>query len=1050
MQALVKNKALLLVLLVCLGIAFEFWTGSRYPALDQKAMMAGTAGLEPLGFDTVMVIKANDPEYLKILKNTVNWAKTNQRGMTFGILFAAALLTLISLFKRKSFEGSWSNSALGVMIGTPLGVCVNCAAPIAKGLHTSGLRLETTLAAMISSPTLNVVVMAMVLSLFPLYMVGLKVGGTLLFLLLVLPLLSKYVFKEEVALTAQRAISGSVDMSERYTAMEAQPPADEVAEQWWPAIKWVVTALARNLWFIIRTTLPLMILAGFLGSLVVILIPLDEVTALLPTSSIALKLAGLALVALVGVFLPVPITFDVIVVAVLMAAGMPVLYAMTLLFTLGIFSVYSYMIVSEAISRKVAVTLFLTITLLGVGLGIVANRYDRWDTARKNAMIQETWPSVPKIDWVEPAGPEGESTAAILARLETNKADWDISSISAPAGLSIAQRPLNPPSSAAGDTLFTMLGGADTGLSMPYQFSVLRWAQPYSEFRGIASGDVHNDGWQDIIVTSQRGLYLFANDAGQFRSQEVLIDGLQDEFVLNAALVDLNDDGWLDIYYSTFRNGAWIIYNENGSFTQDKLFQLPNQSASWGAATAAFGDLDLDGDLDIVLGNWTLGSSLSRQILGRESSRNVLLWNTANGFEREDLAGPDGESLTTIITDYNNDGYPDLIVGNDFAAPDLFYLGGPDGELSLVKKADAIIPASTLLTMSISTADIDNDLIPEIYLGNVSGTDHSELVRFPEICVDVAGTEYEDECEIIRSSQELITRALNSKNPFMCMELPAEGLKAQCLGAGIHLEAWWRNRPELCAELRGKVDEFADICDEYFSMEDKPIKGAFAEYPDQAARRANVLLKDNGQGGFDEVALEYNLREAGWVWNSKFADLDQDEFQDIYIVNGYFNETSQPARESNHLFLNNAGNVFVDATKQAGMTKYSESATYTYVDYDNDGDLDIIMMEVLGPVWLYKNNHAEANAVSFELRDNQGNDFGIGSRIFVYYGDGAGQQMREIMGSGGFSSFDAPLAHFGLGEYNSIDKIEVLWSTGERMTVDGPFETGQRYQITRN
>ena len=106
-MSMLRNKAFILSLLIVAGIAIQFWTGSRYPQLDQKAMMAGTAGLEPLGFDTVLVVNADDPVYAKVLKGTVNWGKTNQRGMTFGILFAAALLTLISLFKRKSFDGAF-------------------------------------------------------------------------------------------------------------------------------------------------------------------------------------------------------------------------------------------------------------------------------------------------------------------------------------------------------------------------------------------------------------------------------------------------------------------------------------------------------------------------------------------------------------------------------------------------------------------------------------------------------------------------------------------------------------------------------------------------------------------------------------------------------------------------------------------------------------------------------------------------------------------------------------------------------------------------------
>jgi len=1048
-QGLLKNKALILTLLLVVGIAFEFWTGSRYPALDQKAMMAGTAGLEPLGFDTVLVIRANDPEYIKILKNTVNWAKTNQRGMTFGLLFAAALLTLISLFKRKSFEGSWSNSALGVMIGTPLGVCVNCAAPIAQGLHTSGLRLETTLAAMISSPTLNVIVMAMMFSLFPLYMVGLKIGATLLFLLAILPLLSKYIFKEEVALTAQRAISGSVDMNEKVTALEALPPTEEEANSWIASFKWLFVAFFKNLWFIVKTTLPLMILAGFLGSLVVILVPLDTVTELLPNSSILMKLLGVSLVAAIGVFLPVPITFDIIIVAVLMAAGMPVMYGMTLLFTLGIYSVYSHMIVTKAISKKVAFTLYLVIAVLGVLVGLTAREYDQWDTKRKNDMVAEIWPTVPLLEWEEAEGPAGEALANLQPKLSANAVAWQGSSIAAPAGISVQQSALVP-AAAGGDTLFTKLSGAETGLTMPYQFSPLRWTQPFSEFRGIASGDIHNDGHADIVATSQRGLYVFANDGGTFVPQEVNIEGLSDEFVFNAALVDLNNDGWLDLFYSTYLNGTYVIYNDNGDFRQENLEKLPNQEASWASASAGFADLDQDGDLDIVLGNWTLGSHLSRPNLGRETSRNVILWNTGNGFETKELEGPDGETLTILVTDFTGDNIPDMVVGNDFQVPDFYYEGLGNGEFSIIRKTDNIIPVTTLLTMSATSADLDNDLQQEIFMANVSGTDHSILVRVPEMCIDVADTEYADECETIRTSQDIMNRSLKTANPFMCFDLPNDTWSAMCIAQHIHLDAWWKNNHALCDKLDGKLEENARICHEFARVQDEPINGQFNEFPDQGARRANVLLAPDGNGGFVDKALEFNLRESGWSWNSRFADLDHDEYQDVVVVNGYFNENTQPARESNHLFMNNGGQVFVDNTEAGGMRMYSETAAYTYSDYDNDGDLDVIMMEALGPVWVFRNNQTSRNSVLFELNDEQGNRFGIGSRIYAYYDGGSGQQMREIQASGGFSSFDAPLAHFGLGDNSAISRIEVVWSTGEKTEISGPFETGNRYRISRN
>ncbi|MDP6437087.1 MAG: FG-GAP-like repeat-containing protein [Gammaproteobacteria bacterium] len=1048
MTSLLRNKAFLLSLLIVVGLAFEFWTGSRYPALDQKAMMAGTAGLEPLGFDTVLVITDDDPTYMRVLKGTVNWGKTNQRGMTFGILFAAALLTMISLFKRKSFEGSIANSALGVLIGTPLGVCVNCAAPIAKGLHSSGLRLETTLAAMISSPTLNVIVLAMVFSLFPFYMAAMKVGATLVFLLLLIPLMSKYLFKEEVSLTAQRAIAGaSGNEDPKFMALDAPVPEDEEIATWPKAFIWTLKAFPRNLWFIIRTTLPLMVLAGFLGSLAVTVVPMDTLASLFPSGSILMILAGLAIASLIGVFMPVPITFDVIIVSVLMATGMPVMYAMTLLFTLGIYSVYSYMIVAQAISRKVGVTIWLAIAALGVVTGLIAREYDQRLTAMQNTFLLESWAKLDSlVEYRAPLAPAGEAAAAMLPGLQADALVPEPANAIAASGIDVALTPLAPP--AAGDgKMFRRMAGVELGIEQPYQFSLLRWSQPFSEFGGIASGDVHNDGWVDVVVTSQSGAYLYANTGGQFVQQELDIPGLHDEFVANAALVDIDNDGWLDLFYSTYRNGTYLVYNDRGAFRDENRVRLPNHEQAWVSAAMGFGDIDEDGRLDIVLGNWTLGSALSRKFLGRDTSRNVVLLNRSTGFEARELPGPDGETLTVLLSDWNGDGHLDLIVGNDFAVPDLYYLGDGAGNMQLVQADDEIIPVTALLTMSATTADINNDLKPEIYIGNVSGTDHSTMSRIPDMCVDTEGTTIHEQCLEVRANQELMNTSLSGNDPLMCVDFGDAELAEQCIGMHLNLKSWWKNDPASCHMLQGKFPALSDICEEYFREELQPVKGAFIPLIPQGARRANVLLVPGADGKFVDQALELNLREAGWVWNAKFADLDHDEYQDIYIVNGYFNETTQPARESNHLFRNNAGQGFVDVTDAADMQMFAESAAYTYIDFDNDGDLDVITREVLGPVWIYRNNNNAGNSIEISLDDAVGNRSGIGSKVTIHYGDAA--QVREIQASGGFSSFDAPMAHFGLGASEAVDRVEISWSTGGITELRGEFKAGHHYRISR-
>ena len=161
-----QNKRLFIITAFSVALAINFWAGSRIPSLSDKASLGGALILEdPLGFEAAYPIDPNDPVLEKVLFTTVNWVLTNRQGMTFGILIAAAFMTILMLLSRRNLSSHYGNTLLGLFIGVPLGVCVNCAAPIARGLHESGSRLETTLVTMISSPTLNIIVLTMLFSL---------------------------------------------------------------------------------------------------------------------------------------------------------------------------------------------------------------------------------------------------------------------------------------------------------------------------------------------------------------------------------------------------------------------------------------------------------------------------------------------------------------------------------------------------------------------------------------------------------------------------------------------------------------------------------------------------------------------------------------------------------------------------------------------------------------------------------------------------------------------------------------------------------------------
>ena len=188
----IYRTRILIGIAVLAGLAIMFWTQSRVPDLNNKAIMGGSLLQEdPLSFEAHFPLSENDGFWRRVMLTSLNWAMTNRRGMLFGLLFGAAALTLLRYLPRRGVQGGFGNAAIGMVFGAPLGVCVNCAAPIARGMFAGGSRVETTLATMIASPTLNVIVLTMAFSLLPPFLVGIKLGLTLAVILVLIPLIGR-------------------------------------------------------------------------------------------------------------------------------------------------------------------------------------------------------------------------------------------------------------------------------------------------------------------------------------------------------------------------------------------------------------------------------------------------------------------------------------------------------------------------------------------------------------------------------------------------------------------------------------------------------------------------------------------------------------------------------------------------------------------------------------------------------------------------------------------------------------------------------------------
>ena len=270
-----------LAALVASAIALYFWIDSRYPALLKKLHTGKAISVKgALSFDALMPVTPAMSLMTRIGHTTLNWMWTNRIGMTFGICFGAAMLTLLATLPHIRFQSAAANTLLGAVGGVPLGVCANCVVPIGRSLYVAGASPDTVLATMISSPTLNVVVLAMAFALFPLP-VALARLAVPLALLVSVPFIVRRTTSTALAICSLPDSRG-----------------------WIQPVTFTLKNYLKNLGKLSLTTIPLMIVAALLGAVVAEVLPASSIPA-------TVSIGGIFLVALIGAFLPVPMGFDV-------------------------------------------------------------------------------------------------------------------------------------------------------------------------------------------------------------------------------------------------------------------------------------------------------------------------------------------------------------------------------------------------------------------------------------------------------------------------------------------------------------------------------------------------------------------------------------------------------------------------------------------------------------------------------------------------------------------------------------------------------------------
>jgi enediyne biosynthesis protein E4 len=297
----------------------------------------------------------------------------------------------------------------------------------------------------------------------------------------------------------------------------------------------------------------------------------------------------------------------------------------------------------------------------------------------------------------------------------------------------ITSQPLAPHPFAQGKTMFTLLPPEATGVRTENRFNDPRMrAELYQEFEtssigtGVAIGDYDGDGRPDIFVVSKtEGCRLFRN-LGNYRFEDVTAKaGVGAEpgvWNSGATFVDLNNSGRLDIYVCR-TNAPNLLYVNQGDGTFKEEAHAYGLDVVDSSVMAAFCDYDRDGALDLYLATNILNAQTHPN-----GQRGYLFHNNRNGTFTNvtETAGITGETQSHSATwwDYDNDGWPDLYVANDYGAPDRLYHNNRDGTFTDV--LSQVAPRTSFSSMGADLGDVNNTGLIDFIVADMAATNHQK------------------------------------------------------------------------------------------------------------------------------------------------------------------------------------------------------------------------------------------------------------------------------------------------------------------------------------
>lgn len=556
------------------------------------------------------------------------------------------------------------------------------------------------------------------------------------------------------------------------------------------------------------------------------------------------------------------------------------------------------------------------------------------------------------------------------------------------------------------DVQFERLSDKHTGLKFtnnPQQTESLNVFNYMYFFNGggVSVGDFNNDGLQDIFFTSNmeaNSLYL---NRGKLEFEDITrkagMSG-QPGWTTGSTVLDINNDGLLDIYVSQIGDYE-VLKGKNQLYVcqgiEDGIPHYKDMAGEYGldfvgfSTQAAFFDYDLDGDLDMyqlnhsLHHNSTFGKRSSFQNKKHPQSGDRLLENVDGVYkdvsENANIQSTViGYGLGIAISDINLDGWPDIYIGNDFHENDYLYINQQDGTFK--ESVTEQLRHTSRFSMGVDMADINNDGFSEI------------------ISLDMAP----EDPYILKTS----------------LGEDAFGIFKFKLGFG---------------------------------------------YNHQYAR--NNLQLNNGDDTFSEIGMYAGVDATDWSWAPLMFDFDHDGYKDIFVSNGIprrmndidyvkFRTSDQdlmwktshnsmdkedmsvvemmPKIKLPNKFFRNSKNLqFEDLEHEVAGNNESFSNGAAYADFDNDGDLDIVVNNIEDAAFLYKNRQTERKSMNSDYyfikpSGLPRNMMAVGARLFAFKKRGE-LLIAENFPTKGFQSSMENGLHLGIGDVSEVDSVLLVW-----------------------